>query len=90
MVVEPATVPVTLNVPLVPPPGIETLVGLKLTFPVAAGSAESATVRPAGGAGALSVIVPERVRVSPIAVALLLSATEMAAVETLTESLVGV
>ncbi len=89
MVVEPKATPVTLNVPVVPPGGIETLVGLKLTCPVARGSAESITLTPLCGAGEESVIVPERVRVSPIAVALLFNATEMDAVETFTVSLSG-
>jgi hypothetical protein len=60
----PNCAPVTVNVPVVLPAGIVTLVVLKLTEP--AGLAERVTVVPLGcGAAELSVIVPPRVWVSP-------------------------
>ena len=62
----PNCAPVTVNVPVVLPAGIVTLVVLKLTEPGFEGSAERVTVVPFGcGAAELSVIVPPRVWVSP-------------------------
>ena len=85
MVVEPKVTPVRLKVPVVFPWRMVTLAGLKLTCPVAEGSPESVTVVLAG-AGALSVIVPPTVCVSPTAVPLLLSAIEMDGGVTATEA----
>jgi hypothetical protein len=57
MVAAPAVAPVTLNVPVVVPGEIETLLlGLKVTCPAPLDA--RAIVVPPGGAGASSVIVP--------------------------------
>jgi hypothetical protein len=67
----PNCAPVIVNVPVVLPAGIMTLVVLKLTEPGFEGSAERVTVVPLGcGAAELSVIVPPMVWVSPTPAAL--------------------
>lgn len=78
MVTEPNSMPVMLNVPVVEPLAIETLLGI-VTCPVP--DCERVTVNPVDGAGVFKVIVPLPPALSPTTVGKL---SEIAGVKTFT------